>query len=624
MVLPLRERLSMSSPKTTNLEQAQKFRSMRGGEMSSTGHEPVYHAAHARQAASLSETSARLRGPFWACPVESPKNAGVLALVERDQREQGPLSRWACMLLLCMLKGGPLIASVMQPHGKDDPDPHIGKRSDCHGMAFAFCSLALVILHGPRLALRGLPGKLVQRIAQRFDAAHPSMRLGVHPALKQHRRGSSQSLQEAFILIARAIITDFRKPPRSQTFACTRQARKDLVVFMSQKKGGNLLVILSNLCDQWQQLTHQRQHQARFGARGHDIGLQVGLLQPLDNLGGDDRWVGMLCASEDLLDLFRRSCHRCLWGGRGLQEQQGALLLQFRKQLQGHRVIRYASGRELIDQARLHLDQAILIARKQFQLGNLLAVWREAVQIGQVRPSGLGQQVGINRIGLGTGCGSPTIEGARVDRIDGPACFQQMSNQQPMAGLNDAGHLFFRLRTNDLLQEGVQSAHAFWSVIHTQRTDLTSLLINDQGIMMVVRPVNTSIPHQKRSSLYTWVLSTRALLLWRETARLSHDRLYSGTRPRKCELSQSVEPGGGGRLSSASSTVSSSKYTLAPALCREGLFLVECIRGSACQAEQRIPLGGRVLWCTSILLYGVPDAFVAFLGLRAASSYRCR
>src|SRR6266699_980420 len=117
--LARRERLSMSSPKTTNLEQAKKFRSMRGGEMSSTGHEPVYHAAHARQAASLSETSARLRGLFWACPIESQKNAGVLALVERDQREQGPLSRWACMLLLSMLKGGPLIAAVMQPHGKD-------------------------------------------------------------------------------------------------------------------------------------------------------------------------------------------------------------------------------------------------------------------------------------------------------------------------------------------------------------------------------------------------------------------------------------------------------------------------------------------------------------------------
>src|SRR5258707_4601829 len=261
--------------------------------MSSTWHEPVYHAAHACQAASLSLTGARLRGLFWACPVESEKNAGGLALVERDQHELGPLSRWACMLLLCVLKGGRLIAAVMQPHGKDDPDPHIGKRSNRYRMAFAFCSLALVILHGPRLALRGLPGKLVQRIAQRFDAAQTAMRLGVHPALKEHRRGSSQSLQTAGILIARAIIPNFQKPPRGQPFACTRQARKDLVVLMGQKKGLNLLTVLSNLRDQRQQLTHQYQHQPRFGPSGHGISLQVWLMHPLDNLGGDQGGIGM-------------------------------------------------------------------------------------------------------------------------------------------------------------------------------------------------------------------------------------------------------------------------------------------------------------------------------------------
>src|SRR5947209_13166672 len=119
----------MSSPKTTNLEQAKKFRSMRGGEMSSTGHEPVYHAAHARQAASLSLTAARLRGLFWACPVESQKNAGFLARVGRDQHDLEPLSGFGCMLLLRLLKGGGLITLVMDPHGEDDPDPHIGKRT---------------------------------------------------------------------------------------------------------------------------------------------------------------------------------------------------------------------------------------------------------------------------------------------------------------------------------------------------------------------------------------------------------------------------------------------------------------------------------------------------------------
>ena len=84
-----------------------------------------------------------------------------------------------------------------------------------------------------------------------------------------------------------------------------------------------------------------------------------------------------------------------------------------------------------------------------------------------------------------------------------------------MGRLDDAGHLVFRLRTNDLLQEGVQSGHSLRGVIDTQRADLTTLLINNQGVMMVVRPVNTGIPHQKCSSLHTWFLSTRALILWR-------------------------------------------------------------------------------------------------------------
>src|SRR6266704_278518 len=52
---------------------------------------------------------------------------------------------------------------------------------------------------------------------------------------------------------------------------------------MSQKKGVNLLVILSNLLDQGQELVHQNQHQARFGAGRHSISLQVRLMQALHN-----------------------------------------------------------------------------------------------------------------------------------------------------------------------------------------------------------------------------------------------------------------------------------------------------------------------------------------------------
>jgi hypothetical protein len=124
-----------------------------------------------------------------------------------------------------------------------------------------------------------------------------------------------------------------------------------------------------------------------------------------------------------------------------------------------------------------------------------------------------------------------------------------------MSRLDDAGHLFFRLRTNHLLQEGVQFAHPLRAVIDTQGADLMARFINDQGVMMFVRPVTTGIPQGQCSSLQQWSLSMRALLLWRQTARLSHHRFCSGTGPGKCALSQSVEPGGGGRLSLARSTV---------------------------------------------------------------------
>src|SRR5438067_2008020 len=140
------ERLSMSSLFGTNLRAREKSEGKRGGEMTSTRHEPVYHAAHSCQAAALSLTAACVRGLFWACQVESQKNAGFLAHGERDQYDLEPLSGFACMLLLGLLKGGRLIALMMQPHGEDDPDPHIGQCSYCHRMAFAFRSFAFIIL----------------------------------------------------------------------------------------------------------------------------------------------------------------------------------------------------------------------------------------------------------------------------------------------------------------------------------------------------------------------------------------------------------------------------------------------------------------------------------------------
>src|SRR5437763_5577419 len=160
----------MSSLFGTNLRAREKSAEKRGGDMTSTRHEPVSHATRRGLAASLSQTSARWSGLFWACPVESQKQTGFLARVERDQHDVEPLSRLACMLALRLLKGGALIAAMLQPHGKDDPDPHIGRRADSHGMAFAFSAVPLVLVPGPRLACRGLASELMKRSAHVFEA----------------------------------------------------------------------------------------------------------------------------------------------------------------------------------------------------------------------------------------------------------------------------------------------------------------------------------------------------------------------------------------------------------------------------------------------------------------------
>src|SRR5437763_7963318 len=102
------------------------------------------------------------------------------------------------------------------------------------------------------------------------------MSLGIHPALKQHGRGSTQRLQAACVLIAQAIISNFRQESWSQMLACARQALKELVVRMGQKKGLNLLVVLRHLLDQRQELAHQCQHQTRFGSGDYRISLQMG------------------------------------------------------------------------------------------------------------------------------------------------------------------------------------------------------------------------------------------------------------------------------------------------------------------------------------------------------------
>jgi hypothetical protein len=67
-----------------------------------------------------------------------------------------------------------------------------------------------------------------------------------------------------------------------------------------------------------------------------------------------------------------------------LQEHQGGVLLQLGEQLQGHMVIGFEKGGQLIDQPSLTLDQAILVARESFQLVNECTVGFEPPQNSKV------------------------------------------------------------------------------------------------------------------------------------------------------------------------------------------------------------------------------------------------
>ncbi len=344
--------------------------------MPASGYRKVNHAKSLRggieKSRSASANRCRCLAPHRHQPPEMHADAA--------------LCRSASMQLLCQLKRRRLVAAVVGPHREDDPDPNVGKCSHGHCMAFALSSFALIIGSGPRFTLRALPGELMKGIAQRFDTPQAAMRFGICPALKQDGRGATQGLQTAGIQVAAPVITNLCQQPRSQMFTCARQACKDLVVRMGQKKGADLLIILSDLLAQRQQLTHQGEHQTRLATRGHRVGLQLGLLQLLDD--GESHLPGLWMSRlpEHLLDLLNRGRRRLLWCGVGLQEQQRALLMQFAKEIQSYWVIGFKTSSELIDQARLHLDQAILIPRKQFQFGHLLTVRSETVQIGKVSP----------------------------------------------------------------------------------------------------------------------------------------------------------------------------------------------------------------------------------------------
>src|SRR5690348_15978761 len=145
--------------------------------MISIRHEGVYHAAKSCQAASLSLTRLGLRGQKKACRIERQKTGRCFAWRngKRAERSAQCSSGVRCMLLSGLLKDGRLILCSFDPHGKENAYPDVSKCTHSDTVTFAFSTFALIVGHGPLFGLNTLPGKLLQDIAQRFDAGIASM-----------------------------------------------------------------------------------------------------------------------------------------------------------------------------------------------------------------------------------------------------------------------------------------------------------------------------------------------------------------------------------------------------------------------------------------------------------------
>src|SRR2546430_6771383 len=131
----------------------------------SSEHGTVYHAASWCQAALLSLTPRRLHGLERACLVEGEKTGGFACPPQAFLRSLERVEVLRCF------KGRRNIWRVRCEHGEDDTYPNVGEGTYSDTMTFAFCAFALIVGSSPGFLQCALPGKLVQRVAQRFDAS---------------------------------------------------------------------------------------------------------------------------------------------------------------------------------------------------------------------------------------------------------------------------------------------------------------------------------------------------------------------------------------------------------------------------------------------------------------------
>ncbi len=180
--------------------------SYREGGRLSNEHAEVYHAASGCQAASLSLTPRRLHDQKMACSLERQKSGDFASQEQAGSGCPGDVETF------CFLEDRSLIGFLLLPHGKNNAHPHVCQGSYSHTMAFSLRAFTLVIRSCPRLKSRGLPGKLLHGIAQRFDTGVALMHLGVVATLIRSWRGPSQGLKTGRITIPLPIISPLSAP----------------------------------------------------------------------------------------------------------------------------------------------------------------------------------------------------------------------------------------------------------------------------------------------------------------------------------------------------------------------------------------------------------------------------
>ena len=232
-----------------------------------------------------------------------------------------------------------------------------------------------------------------------------------------------------------------------------------------------------------------------------------------------------------------------------LQKHEGGALLQLGKQLQGGRVVFLEAGRQLVHQARLGLDQGILIAGQCFQFLHNGAIRLQSAQLGQVKAAYLGQQMGVNLIGLGSCRFAQLIGRLGVHRIDRDPRFQQESDQQSMVGFDNTRQVFGLSRNTQ--HKLFQRVQPFVAVGKAPRSHAFARLIQHIDVMMGVRPIQADVPHTCVSLSEETPGGVGSFYNGCSKQRPSNHRLAQEGCQGKRDLSLPVEPCGRKSLSPA-------------------------------------------------------------------------